>query len=65
LSQVPIDFFLNQESVLVLYRETNDGSEARLESDDRILPCASSAGYEFLDDSGAALSLAEESKSRK
>ncbi|RMM07081.1 hypothetical protein ALQ85_02767 [Pseudomonas syringae] len=59
LSQVPIDFFLNQESVLVLYRETNDGSEARLESDDRILPCASSAGYEFLDDSGAALSLAE------
>lgn len=59
LCEVPIDFFLSQESVLVLYHEADSSGGASTVNNVEVRPCASSAGYEFLDTNGVSLRLAE------
>lgn len=59
LSEVPIDFFLNQHSVLVLYHEAYNSGGAGTISTIEVRSCASSAQYEFLDSDGVSLGLGE------
>ncbi|MDE3735920.1 ATP-binding domain-containing protein [Pseudomonas resinovorans] len=59
LSEVPIDFFLSQNSVLVLYHEADSCGGPGTVNTAEVRPCASSAGYEFLDANGISLRLGE------